>query len=70
MSSDELDILDQIKIDIPRTASLGNLLHDEMIITAIERVLFIRAIRNPAASYVQGMTDLVTPFFTGENLQI
>lgn len=64
MSSDELDILDQIKIDIPRTASLGNLLHDEMIITAIERVLFIRAIRNPAASYVQGMTDLVTPFFT------
>lgn len=33
MSSDELDILDQIKIDIPRTASLGNLLHDEMIIT-------------------------------------
>jgi hypothetical protein len=33
MSSDELDILDQIKIDIPRTASLGNLLHDELIIT-------------------------------------
>mmetsp|Transcript_12233 Transcript_12233/g.47548 ORF Transcript_12233/g.47548 Transcript_12233/m.47548 type:complete len:170 (-) Transcript_12233:1583-2092(-) len=65
MNADELDILDQIQIDIPRTDSLRNLLHDERIKMAIERVLFIRAIRNPATSYVQGMTDLVTPFFSG-----
>ena len=93
MNADELDILDQIQIDIPRTDSLRNLLHDERIkmwvfcasnirlrcastslsplrviylfLRAIERVLFIRAIRNPATSYVQGMTDLVTPFFSG-----
>mmetsp|Transcript_12247 Transcript_12247/g.47583 ORF Transcript_12247/g.47583 Transcript_12247/m.47583 type:complete len:304 (-) Transcript_12247:893-1804(-) len=64
MNADELDILDQIQIDIPRTDSLRNLLHDERIKMAIERVLFIRAIRNPATSYVQGMTDLVTPFFS------
>lgn len=35
-----------------------------LFLRAIERVLFIRAIRNPATSYVQGMTDLVTPFFS------
>jgi len=31
MNADELDILDQIQIDIPRTDSLRNLLHDERI---------------------------------------
>ena len=36
-----------------------------LFLRAIERVLFIRAIRNPATAYVQGMTDLVTPFFSG-----
>lgn len=28
-----------------------------------ERILFIWAIRHPASGYVQGMNDLVTPFF-------
>lgn len=28
-----------------------------------ERVLFIWAIRHPASGYVQGINDLVTPFF-------
>ena len=93
MNAEELDIRDKIQIDIPRTDSLRNLLHDERIkmwvlcasnirlcrastslsllrviylfLRAIERVLFIRAIRNPATAYVQGMTDLVTPFFSG-----
>ena len=28
-----------------------------------ERILYIWAIRHPASGYVQGMNDLVTPFF-------
>jgi hypothetical protein len=28
-----------------------------------ERILFIWAIRHPASGYVQGINDLVTPFF-------
>ena len=34
---------------------------------SLERILYVRAIRNPATSYVQGMNDLVTPFFTGRS---
>jgi hypothetical protein len=28
-----------------------------------ERILYIWAIRHPGSGYVQGMNDLVTPFF-------
>lgn len=28
-----------------------------------ERILYIWAIRHPASGYVQGINDLVTPFF-------
>lgn len=31
---------------------------------ALERILFVWALRHPASSYVQGINDLVTPFFT------
>lgn len=43
-----------------------------------ERILFIWAIRHPASGYVQGINDLVTPFYvvflqeampTGENFE-
>ena len=30
---------------------------------SFERILFIWAIRHPASGYVQGINDLVTPFF-------
>ncbi|KAG8439881.1 hypothetical protein GDO86_005881 [Hymenochirus boettgeri] len=34
------------------------------VVTEIfERILFIWAIRHPASGYVQGINDLVTPFF-------
>jgi len=29
----------------------------------LERVLYIWAIRHPASGYVQGLNDLITPFF-------
>jgi|AntAceMinimDraft_1070359.scaffolds.fasta_scaffold68924_2 hypothetical protein len=33
---------------------------------SIERILYVRSIRNPGTSYVQGMNDLVIPFMSGE----
>jgi|TARA_B110000977_G_scaffold80593_1_gene107885 hypothetical protein len=32
---------------------------------SIERILYIRSIRNPGTAYVQGMNDLVIPFMSG-----
>ena len=34
-----------------------------MVQEIFERILFIWAVRHPASGYVQGMNDLVTPFF-------
>ncbi len=34
-----------------------------LIPQVFERILFIWAIRHPASGYVQGINDLVTPFF-------
>jgi len=33
------------------------------VMQVFERILFIWAIRHPASGYVQGINDLVTPFF-------
>lgn len=33
------------------------------LLQALERILFIWAIRHPASGYVQGINDLLTPFF-------
>jgi hypothetical protein len=32
-------------------------------IQSLERILYVWAIRHPASGYVQGINDLVTPFF-------
>ena len=61
-SEDELAILHQIKIDCPRTAAAEELFHKPEIQKSLARILYVRAIRNPGTSYVQGMNDLVTPF--------
>lgn len=34
-----------------------------LVFQVFERILFIWAIRHPASGYVQGINDLVTPFF-------
>jgi len=57
-------ILDQISLDVPRTAPQLGLFVNERILNSIEHILFLWAIRHPASSYVQGINDLVTPFFT------
>ena len=53
----------QIHIDIPRMCPLIALFQQTVVQEMFERILFIWAIRHPASGYVQGMNDLVTPFF-------
>jgi len=55
--------LRQILVDIPRTAPDLPLFHSEEVRRSLERILYIWAIRHPASGYVQGMNDLVTPFY-------
>ncbi|KAK6630841.1 hypothetical protein RUM44_003011 [Polyplax serrata] len=57
------DIYHQIHIDIPRMSPEINLFQQESVQQIFERILFIWAIRHPASGYVQGINDLVTPFF-------
>ncbi|KAM6215740.1 TBC1 domain family member 22A isoform 3-T3 [Rhynchocyon petersi] len=53
------DTYRQIHIDIPRMSPEALILQPKIF----ERILFIWAIRHPASGYVQGINDLVTPFF-------
>uniref|UniRef100_A0A8D8YGR5 TBC1 domain family member 22B n=1 Tax=Cacopsylla melanoneura TaxID=428564 RepID=A0A8D8YGR5_9HEMI len=57
------DIYRQIHIDIPRMSPLMMLFQQKLVQEMFERILFIWAIRHPASGYVQGINDLVTPFF-------
>lgn len=53
----------QIHIDIQRTNAGMALYQQEATQKALERILYIWAIRHPASGYVQGINDLLTPFF-------
>lgn len=53
----------QIHIDIPRMQPLISVFQQPRVQEVFERVLYIWSIRHPASGYVQGMNDLVTPFF-------
>lgn len=57
------DTYRQIHIDIPRMNPLIPLFQHQVVQDIFERILFIWAVRHPASGYVQGMNDLVTPFF-------
>ncbi|EDO38219.1 predicted protein, partial [Nematostella vectensis] len=57
------DTFRQIHIDIPRMNPLIPLFQQILVQEIFERILYIWAIRHPASGYVQGMNDLVTPFF-------
>uniref|UniRef100_A0A3Q3FZX5 TBC1 domain family, member 22a n=1 Tax=Labrus bergylta TaxID=56723 RepID=A0A3Q3FZX5_9LABR len=56
------DTYRQIHIDIPRMSPECLVLQPK-VTEIFERILFIWAIRHPASGYVQGINDLVTPFF-------
>lgn len=53
----------QISIDVPRTNPHLELYGYEATQRCLERILYVWAIRHPASGYVQGINDLVTPFY-------
>ncbi|KAI4195188.1 MAG: hypothetical protein LQ350_007362 [Teloschistes chrysophthalmus] len=53
----------QISIDVPRTSPHIKLYSYEATQRSLERILYVWAIRHPASGYVQGINDLVTPFW-------
>ncbi|BFZ65099.1 GTPase-activating protein [Saitoella coloradoensis] len=55
--------LHQIRIDVPRTCPGVPLWGQETTQRSLERILYLWAVRHPASGYVQGINDLVTPFF-------
>jgi len=57
------DTFRQIHIDIPRMCPLIPLFQQKIVQEIFERILYIWAIRHPSSGYVQGINDLVTPFF-------
>jgi hypothetical protein len=60
-SSTEGELLRQVTVDIPRTASSIPLFTHLAIRKLLEHVLCIYALRHPASGYVQGMNDLLVP---------
>jgi len=56
-------MLHQILIDVPRTAPSVKIFRNAVVQRALERILYIWALRHPASGYVQGINDLVTPFY-------
>lgn len=62
-SNQEKALIHQIKIDVPRTLPHHSLFSDLSVQRALERILLMWAFRHPASGYVQGINDLVTPFF-------
>ncbi|OWZ64085.1 hypothetical protein AYX14_02800 [Cryptococcus neoformans] len=63
LSSLDQQIWHQIEIDVPRTRPGVPLWSCEKTQRSLERILYVWAIRHPASGYVQGINDLVTPFF-------
>nr|XP_023029239.1 TBC1 domain family member 22B [Leptinotarsa decemlineata] len=57
------DIQHQINIDVPRMNPSVPLFQQKTVQDMFERILFIWSIRHPASGYVQGINDLVTPFY-------
>lgn len=53
----------QIEIDVPRTNPGIHLYAQDATHRSLERILYLWAVRHPASGYVQGINDLVTPFF-------
>lgn len=53
----------QISIDVPRTNPHLPLYTFPATRKSLERILYVWAIRHPASGYVQGINDLVTPFW-------
>ncbi|KAJ2217224.1 GTPase-activating protein [Coemansia sp. RSA 487] len=53
----------QIRIDVPRTSPGSPIFQNQRIQRSLERALYCWAARHPASGYVQGINDLLTPFY-------
>ena len=53
----------QIHIDVLRTNNGVPLYNNDLVKSGLERILYCWAVRHPASGYVQGINDLVTPFY-------
>jgi len=53
----------QIAVDLPRTNPSVQLFQNVRVQGCLHRILYVWAIRHPGTGYVQGINDLVTPFF-------
>ncbi|KAL7106194.1 hypothetical protein ACP275_07G096800 [Erythranthe tilingii] len=62
-TDEEINMLRQIAVDCPRTVPDVSFFQQVEIQKSLERILYTWAIRHPASGYVQGINDLVTPFF-------
>ncbi len=60
----EKEMRNQILKDLPRTSPSVHMFQQKHIQDSLERILFVWSVRHPASGYVQGINDLVTPFFT------
>ena len=56
-------LMHQIYVDIKRTYKETRLFAHTLAARALERILFVWAVRHPGTSYVQGMNDIVCVFF-------
>lgn len=59
----EKQLYHQIKIDVKRTNPTIKLYSYPQIQKSLRKILYFWSIRHPASGYVQGINDLVTPFF-------
>jgi hypothetical protein len=62
-SEKDQNIWHQIKIDVLRTNPSIKLYSFDTTHRSLEKILYLWTIRHPASGYVQGINDLVTPFF-------
>lgn len=53
----------QILNDIPRMNPLMPIFQQKIVQDIFQRILYVWSVRHPATGYVQGINDLVTPFF-------
>ena len=58
------EIIHQISKDIPRTCPESELFQVMRVQGSLLRILYCWSIRRPATGYVQGINDLVTPFYS------
>ena len=61
-AGEELATWRQVALDVPRTAPEVPALRAPRVQAALQRLLYVRALRSPGTGYVQGINDVATAF--------